>query len=153
MSCFYLTCLYVSLTQLFKAGCGKTVMWCVNLFCHLNVTHSKGYISSSVIEDIAHLLEDNPDWASAYFFFDSRDGQIDLSTYDKMLRSLISQLPNREGGMPEPLEEIYGKKHHHPQPSIASLEKTLQKIIQNLEQTFIVLDALDECKRDDRGRL
>lgn len=128
-------------------------MWCVNLWCHLKATHSTSYTSSSVIEDIAHLLKENPDWASAYFFFDRRDGQVDLSTYEKMLRSLISQLSDREGGIPEALKGIYGKGYHHPQPSVASLENVLREIIQNLNRTFIVLDALDECTHADRGRL
>ena len=61
-----------------------------------------------------------------------------------MLRSLISQLSEQCASIPTALIHIYGQGRH--QPSVASLEHTLQSIADCFEHTFIIIDAVDECK-------
>lgn len=60
-----------------------------------------------------------------------------------MLRSLIRQFSLRATGVPAALVGIYGDGHQ--KPSIASLQIALQQLIQGFEQTYIVIDGIDEC--------
>ncbi|KZP07460.1 ankyrin [Athelia psychrophila] len=106
-------------------GCGKTI------------------ICSTVIDDILNYCAGKSTHACAYFFFDNKSGQSDLSTHSKFIRSIIRQLSYQYGGVPASLMEIY--RDGHQQPSIASLQLTLRRIIEEFEHVYIVVDALDEC--------
>lgn len=107
--------------------------------------------SSTVVEDIRHLCEDKPTYAFAYFFFDNRSAQTDLALHEKFIRSLIrqlcrqykGQLSHQSKGMPPSLVEMYDGGYQR--PSMRSLEFTLQKIVEEFERVYIVIDALDEC--------
>lgn len=95
--------------------------------------------------------EQSPSFASAYFFFDGRNLEGELSVHEKFIRSLIQQLWDHLGRMPEALLDIYGTRPSHPQPSISTLQDTLQIITGDFENVYIVIDALDECT--DRAEL
>lgn len=60
-----------------------------------------------------------------------------------MLRSIIQQLSRQHIGIHPALVEIYGNGHQ--KPSVASLQIALQQLIEGFEQTYIVIDGLDEC--------
>lgn len=83
--------------------------------------------------------------ACAYFFFDSRNAESELSFHERLVRSLILQLWHQLGALPESLKGIYGTGPSHPQPSLAVLQDTLQAIIGEFRHVYIVIDALDEC--------
>ncbi|KZP17123.1 hypothetical protein FIBSPDRAFT_830929 [Athelia psychrophila] len=106
-------------------GCGKTI------------------ICSTVIETICTECAAEPSFACAYFFFDNRNAQIDLSLHDKFIRSIIKQLSHQSAGVPAPLVDLYSGGQQ--QPSIQSLQRILEKIIDGFECTFIIIDAVDEC--------
>ncbi|KAF7980533.1 hypothetical protein HWV62_37665 [Athelia sp. TMB] len=119
---------------------------------HQRVIVSKSStISSSVVEDLMQHCKEQPASAYAYFFFDSRSAESELSLHDKFIRSIVLQLWHQLGRMPLALENIYGKGPSHPQPSITMLQDILQGIIKELDHVYIVIDALDECA--DRERL
>lgn len=101
------------------------------------------YLSSTVIDNILGDCAGSPAVACAYFFLDNRTAQSDLSSHDKMLRSLVEQLSRQSTGLPAALIEMYGDGHQ--QPSVASLQIALQRLIEGFEQTYIVIDGLDEC--------
>ncbi|KAF7985911.1 hypothetical protein HWV62_43816 [Athelia sp. TMB] len=106
-------------------GCGKTIL------------------CSIAIDEIHRRNAGNPSIGCAYFFFDSRNAQIELSSHHKLIRSLIMQLSEQRGVIPAPLATIYG--HGNRQASVDELQLTLQLIIDSFERTYIVIDALDEC--------
>ncbi|KZP27082.1 hypothetical protein FIBSPDRAFT_818692, partial [Athelia psychrophila] len=106
-------------------GCGKTI------------------ICSTVIEMIRAECVAEPSFASAYFFFDNRNAQTDLSLHAKFIRSIIKQLSHQSAGFPAALVDLYGGGQQ--QPSIQSLQLVLEKIIDGFERTFIIIDAVDEC--------
>ncbi|KZP07449.1 hypothetical protein FIBSPDRAFT_998150, partial [Athelia psychrophila] len=106
-------------------GCGKTI------------------ICSTVIDDILNHCAGKSTHACAYFFFDNKSGQSDLSSHNKFLRSIIRQLSHQSSSFPASLMEIYDGGHQ--QPSLASLQLTLRRIIEGFEHAYIVVDALDEC--------
>ena len=82
----------------------------------------------------------------AYFLFDGRSNQADFQLYNKFLRSLIAQLSDtRHGGMSERVADLYNKWGEAQQPSDNDLEDTLRDIMQQFSDTYIIIDALDEC--------
>lgn len=90
--------------------------------------------------------------AYAYFYFDSRSAEKGLLLYVNLVRSILTQLSYRCNGIPAALQEIY---HNHgegrQQPSLQSLHKTLQRVIEGFDHVYIVIDSLDEC--GDRSEL
>ena len=107
-------------------GCGKTIL------------------CSTIIEDV--LLE-SPlmvKKAVAYFYFDF--GNIE-SQYGGMIRSLIRQLAAQCTSQPNPLESLYSScGNGFRQPRLCDLKQTLCDLVQKFDDTFVIIDALDECK-------
>lgn len=68
--------------------------------------------------------------------------------HEKLIRSIIQQLCDQSDSVPAPLVQIYGNGRQ--QVSVASLQSTLQKIIDGFERTYIIVDALDECTDRDK---
>lgn len=106
-------------------------------------------LSSSVIDDLTMHCERNPSFACAYFFFDGRNLEGELSIQEKYIRSLIRQLWDYLGRMPAALLGIYSTRSSHPQPSIEALQDTLQTIIGDFQEVYIVIDVLDACTDRD----
>ena len=82
----------------------------------------------------------------AYFFFDGRDSQKGLQLHNKLIRTLISQLSDtRHGGITEKLADLYKRCGELHQPSDEQLQNVLRDILDGFSQTYIMIDALDEC--------
>lgn len=104
-------------------GCGKTIL------------------SSSVIE---HLLSAG-NQPLLYFFFDFNNP--DKQSLESVVRSLIIQLYYAQKDTQQPLDSLFAScKEGETQPSCESLCKLLSQMIEKVEQLWIVLDALDECR-------
>ncbi|KZP09386.1 hypothetical protein FIBSPDRAFT_938507, partial [Athelia psychrophila] len=114
-------------------GCGKTIM------------------CSFAIQYVIKICRERPSSACAYFFFDGRSAENELCFHEKLIRSLILQLWHALGRIPQALMDVYGQGPSHPQPSVAVLQDTLQLVIGEFQNVYIVVDALDECT--DRGKL
>src|SRR6187402_707816 len=113
-----------------KPGCGKTIL------------------SSTVIEDIFNSLRQQPRSALLYFYFrhDNKPTREHENQYSQMLRSLIVQLSCQIRILPKALDEIYENNlHGQRQPSNVELGVLLNKMAGDVDQVFLVLDALDEC--------
>ncbi|KAH0534081.1 hypothetical protein FGG08_007315 [Glutinoglossum americanum] len=108
-------------------GCGKTVLSC------------------TIVEDILHYCNHDPTLAVAYFYFDFNDAE--KQQHEKMIRSLITQLSIQSASTPRSLESLFSSKMNGMQQPVAGeLLATLRQMVQEFDQTFIILDALDECK-------
>ena len=93
------------------------------------------------------LLESRPavNKAVAYFYFDFRNTECQ---HEGMLRSLISQLAVRCTNQSNPLRSLYSSCGDGlRQPKRRELKQTLQDLIQSFDDTFVILDALDELKQ------
>lgn len=113
-------------------GCGKTVL------------------SSTVIEDVLHYCSAVSDKAIAYFYFDFKDPQKQSS--EAMTKSLVTQLFQRSNKACTDLEALYDSSNRGGRPpSVDMLLDILRRILEELRETYIVLDALDECA--DRANL
>lgn len=108
-------------------GCGKTIL------------------SSTVIENIIQYCEGDPGRVTGYFFFDFNDKR--KQDPDLMIRSLICQFSRHCVKVPTSLESVYTSyKKQQQQPTRDALLDVLQEIILRYPQSYIILDALDECE-------
>ncbi|KAH0548311.1 hypothetical protein GP486_007995, partial [Trichoglossum hirsutum] len=112
-------------------GCGKTIL------------------SSTVVEDVLHYCDRGFNLRAVYFYFDFND--TEKQQYEKMIRSLVTQLSTQCTSMPEALELLFSSKiNGKQQPMASELLVILRHMVRDLSETFIILDALDECKeRED----
>jgi hypothetical protein len=107
-------------------GCGKTIL------------------SSTITEDIIFYCTNDPGKVVAYFYFDFTDA--DKQKPQLMVRSLISQLSEQCTTMPLALEALYSSSDKgNRQPSLDALMNVLQQMLQEFPQSYLILDALDEC--------
>jgi hypothetical protein len=64
-----------------------------------------------------------------------------------MVRSLITQLSVQSSSTPQALQSLFSSKMNgEQQPMTSELLTTLRHIVQEFNETFIIIDALDECK-------
>ncbi|KAL8668405.1 MAG: hypothetical protein Q9168_006962 [Polycauliona sp. 1 TL-2023] len=105
-------------------GCGKTVL------------------SSTIIEDIRTRCEQNVGYCLAYFYFDFNNPRNDGC---KMIRSLVWQLSTQDSAAFSLLDEIH-TSCKSAQPTDDALMAVLKKMVLVIPQSYIVLDALDECQ-------
>ena len=108
-------------------GCGKTIL------------------CSTILEHVLHVCATTSDISVLYFFFDFND--TEKQQHEGMMRSLLSQLSMHFVSVPPVLETLYtscmegGRK-----PNFEALMGTFHEMTTAFRATFIVLDALDECK-------
>lgn len=106
-------------------GCGKTIL------------------SSTIIAD----LQNTEPFSSnlLYFYFDFSDTK--KQSLENAVRSLISQLYDKRVELRQYLDSLYtsctgGQR----QPSNDELQSTLQDMLRDVREVWVVLDALDECQ-------
>ena len=87
--------------------------------------------------------------ALAYFFFDGRDVQKGKQLYDGLIKSLLWQFCRQCHPIPPALVDL----SYHGHPSRKPLEDTLYSTVSRFHQTFIIIDALDECTPAERGKV
>jgi Cdc6-like AAA superfamily ATPase len=105
-------------------GCGKTIL------------------SSTIIK---HLADTHPDQLLLYFYFDFTDAG--KQTLDNVIRSLISQLYHKRKDTQKLLDSLYSSCNNgRSQPTCESLCKVFLQMINQAQEIYIVLDAIDECR-------
>jgi len=79
-----------------------------------------------------------------YFYFDFTD--VEKQGQEKMIRSLILQLSSQCERTSQGLEALHSScMNGERQPTHDMLLATLHQMMKSFEETFIILDALDEC--------
>ncbi|KAK2781391.1 hypothetical protein FQN53_000582 [Emmonsiellopsis sp. PD_33] len=105
-------------------GCGKTIL------------------SSSIIADVAACYRQIPRIAFFYFSFGDKSKQSPGLFLSSLLKQLSAQAPET----PQVLIDLYSRHNNGQQsPSIKDLMQTLREVINDAGQTYIIVDALDEC--------
>ncbi|KAJ7286604.1 hypothetical protein C8J57DRAFT_1664843 [Mycena rebaudengoi] len=121
-----------------------------SLWIEGNFGTGKSVISSTVIRK---LLDDRPpsDHGTAavgYFYFDFRDDKKQL--VDTMLRSVVFQLSGQSLDPYAALNSQYEKlSQGQTLPTTQDLLGILDRLLLQFRRTYIVLDALDECRETD----
>ncbi|KAJ6488352.1 hypothetical protein DFH09DRAFT_1003879 [Mycena vulgaris] len=114
----------------------------------------KSVLSSAVISQLVadqHLFDDPKKIpALAFFYFDFRNSH----TVEDALRRIILQLSAQSSQAYRALEEQYIlKSKGQTLPTYQELQKLLYDLLEDFGRTYIVLDALDECKDSEHPRL
>ncbi|KAJ7878084.1 hypothetical protein B0H13DRAFT_1631362, partial [Mycena leptocephala] len=105
----------------------------------------KTILSSTVIEELFKHRGNNT--AIAYFHFDFSDDR--KQSMEIALRRLVLQLSRRCPVSYRTLANSYEASSGEKLPTYAELLVLLQKLLQELECTYLILDALDECRDYD----
>jgi hypothetical protein len=104
----------------------------------------KTVLSSTIIQDLLESCQDDHRKAIAYFYFDFNDAQKQQAEF--MLRSVICQLSRKSTSIPGGLDDLFSTHDYgQRQPSVDTLLRATNRILQELSHAYIVLDALDEC--------
>ena len=107
-------------------GCGKTIL------------------SSTIVEDVINHCDLKPALAVLYFYFDFKD--VKKQGQENMIRSLILQLYSQSKGTHQSLKALHSScMNGERQPTPGMLLATLHQMMKSFGETFIILDALDEC--------
>ncbi|KAF2264552.1 hypothetical protein CC78DRAFT_229938 [Lojkania enalia] len=106
-------------------GCGKTIL------------------SSAILQNVLQHCGGDPSKVVAYFFFDFND--VQKQNLELMVRSLICQLSQQCVKIPTSLDMLFSSCENGQRPSLHTLLKVLQQMMQESPHVYIILDALDEC--------
>ncbi|KAL8699990.1 MAG: hypothetical protein Q9201_005685 [Fulgogasparrea decipioides] len=111
-------------------GCGKTIL------------------SSTIIHHTLRYCQSRTDSVVLYFYFDFND--IEKQEQEKMVRSLNVQLASQCASTSHALENLYSScSDGQRQPTCDMLLESLHQMMRGLKETYIILDALDECLKGD----
>lgn len=104
----------------------------------------KTILCSTIIEHIHALNGPGSANQHAYFYFDFSDPE--KQTVVGMLRSVIAQLCSHKTQLPAELDALYLRcQEGKQQPGEQSLIQLLLCLVASSSQTYLMMDALDEC--------
>ena len=104
-------------------------------------------IASIVINHLkTSFSDDNTGKAFLYCIYKRQDSQ----EVDDLLASLLGQLAVWQSIVPDSVSELYDKHRKGGKPRLSQdeIREALCHIIKTYSRTFIIIDALDECKTD-----
>lgn len=106
-----------------------------------------------MLQDLLSHCRDGSGKVTVYFFFDFNDPRE--QDPELIVRSFLCQLSQQCTKIPESLDHLYSLcESGQQQPSIDALVDALQSMMQDFPQSYIMLDALDECtQRADRMQM
>ncbi|KAF7365667.1 Ankyrin repeat protein [Mycena venus] len=113
----------------------------------------KTIISSMIIEHLFEarvLLTNSESIAIAYFYFDFADSA--MQSVEHALRRLVLQLSHQNPAPYVTLDQEYKLCDGQTVPTYFKLLEILEKLLR-LRRTYLILDALDECKAADHNRV
>ena len=100
--------------------------------------------SSTIIEDVRSHTATTMSAALAYFYFDFNDAE--KQRVKEFICSIIAQLSPPGSDAAGLVQDLYRRcQNGQNQPSVSSLQACLKEVLEYSPQTFITMDALDEC--------
>ncbi|KAL7266726.1 hypothetical protein RUND412_010717, partial [Rhizina undulata] len=114
----------------------------------------KDFIDSTVIDMFMNRMPENH--GLTYFY--SKYGETERQEPDSILSTLAKQLSllSPEGFLPKAVISLYQEQKNDGVERRLWLDESTELILQlskAFEQTIIIVDALDECKKETRGKL
>ncbi|KAJ7458879.1 hypothetical protein FB451DRAFT_576023 [Mycena latifolia] len=107
-------------------------------------------VISKLIEDrqlFTELGESPSPPAVTFFYFDFKDKEG--QAVESALRRLVLQLSSQSPHLHKALDQQYKLSNGQTLPTFHDLLKVLKELLLQLQRTYIVLDALDECREPD----
>ena len=106
--------------------------------------------SSTAIEDLKINTASLSAADLAYFYFDFNDAE--KQHVKGLISSLVAQISHSRPGAAEKVQDMYKRcQNGLQQPSMDSLRDCLREVLHGGPDTFLAIDALDECTQ--RGQL
>jgi Ankyrin repeats (3 copies)/NACHT domain len=117
------------------AGCGKTIL------------------SSTIIDQIADQIKEQRWGVLAFYYFsfrrkESQDVRLLLySLLTQLVRGLVRSDPWQHSHyhLPRAFRELYSQYQPSSEPKVEDLKAAFLSVLAESEETYIVIDALDEC--------
>ena len=134
------------INTMFKAGAGKSVIWCDSLsMVRIRELMSVLLASSAIIEDI-RALQKSGLASLAFFYFDFREDQ--KKDLRGLVSSLLVQLCDQSDAYATILSKFYaahgrGSQHASDGELMSCLKDMLK--LQGQARIYTIIDALDEC--------
>ncbi|KAJ6585683.1 hypothetical protein B0H19DRAFT_1110477 [Mycena capillaripes] len=135
----------------------KFVDWQDNpgtLWIQGNSGAGKSVLSSAVIDKLIHDQKLSNDlgkfFAVAFFYFDFKDKESHV--VERALRRIILQLSEKSPYNHRALEVQY-KLSGQTLPTYQDLRRILEELLRELDRTYIIFDALDECPESELMQL
>lgn len=125
-------------TNMCEAGSGKTIL------------------SSAIIDKIRDRIQSSHSGALAFFYFSFQDNQRQdvLSFKTSLLVQIVQQIcsgrsrdlaQKRPFYIPNAFSALYTLYYPSKEPAVEDIETTLLGVLQDTPETYIVVDAVDEC--------
>jgi hypothetical protein len=111
-------------------GAGKTIL-CSTIIDHMS-QHYKGDSANRVV----------------YFYFDFADNK--KLTVANLLKSVIYQLIASEEVIPSSAASLKSRYNGLQEPNLDELLEVVIEVVSEIERTFLIIDALDECPKEER---
>ncbi|KAI9878142.1 MAG: hypothetical protein M1830_001788 [Pleopsidium flavum] len=104
----------------------------------------KSILCSTVVEHVKSWCKTQPKCNLFYFYFDFSDSKKQATI--GLVRSVLSQLISQTGAIPDEIKKLYKETGRGNQQSgLESLIATLLSVLKSRHETYLILDALDEC--------
>ena len=108
----------------------------------------KTILCSTIIQNIVDICQQQPSTIVAYFYFDFNEPNKQCA--DSLLRSLLIQISAQSPPLLQLLQTAYRKSQNEQQHfSFKAMSLLLRQMLKGLRQTYIIYDALDECRDRD----
>jgi hypothetical protein len=108
----------------------------------------KTILCSTIIDHMSQHYAGDPSNRVAYFYFDFADNK--KQTVANLLKSVVYQLIAIEEVIPESAASLYTKCNGLQQPNIDELVGVVIAEVSRTGRTFVMIDALDECPKEER---
>lgn len=119
------------------------------LFCPGIPGAGKTILTAIVVENIHSRFDNDPTVGIAYNYYNFK--RQDQQTADKFMASLLRQLCFSQSSTLEIVKSFHDKhKYKNTQPSLEEITLTLQSVVKTFSRVFIAIDALDECRIQER---
>ncbi|CRK41915.1 hypothetical protein BN1723_015991, partial [Verticillium longisporum] len=121
------------------------------LFCPGIPGAGKTIITSIVVDDLCTRYRSNEHVGIAYIYCDFQRQQE--QKVEELLMSLLKQLTQGRSSLPECVKFLHDEhRRKRTRPSFDEVSRTLRHVADSYSRTFIIVDALDECQRNDGCR-
>lgn len=108
----------------------------------------KTILCSTIIDHMRDQSQQASGHIVVYYYFDFADNK--KQTLASFLKSIIYQLSSVEEIVPEPVAELYTKHCGLQEPRSDELLEVLMNELARPQRTYLLIDALDECSKDER---
>ncbi|KPM37589.1 hypothetical protein AK830_g8957 [Neonectria ditissima] len=122
------------------------------LFCPGIPGAGKTILASVVVEELIEKCEADPRIGVGFIYCNYQ--RQDSQSFSDLLASLLKQFSQETSSISDVLQSLYDKHaSKKTRPTSSELSQTLQHVLSQYPQSYIAIDALDECKECDRRKL